>query len=41
VHGALRAAELASAYAFAHGGREPARTWSTGLLAPLADDECM
>jgi len=39
VHGALRAAGFASAHASAHGGREPARTWPTGLQAPLADDE--
>jgi endonuclease/exonuclease/phosphatase family metal-dependent hydrolase len=39
VHGALKQAGFVSAYASAHGGKEPARTWPTGLQAPLADDE--
>jgi hypothetical protein len=39
VHGALRSAGFVSAHAAAHGGREPERTWPTGLQAPLADDE--
>jgi endonuclease/exonuclease/phosphatase family metal-dependent hydrolase len=39
VHGALRSAGFVSAHATAHGGREPERTWPTGLRAPLADDE--
>jgi hypothetical protein len=39
VHGALRSAGFVSAHATAHGGKEPARTWPTGLKAPLADDE--